>query len=148
MNTLFHGMAAAAAVLGVLVPAASATAQVEEMLRQGQSGASGSLEKLGGIGSALSGGGLVSGSTGNVAGLLQYCIKNNFLKGQESSSIKDKLMGKLGGTPAPDTGYAEGTQGVLKSSDGKQLDLSGSGIQAQASRQVCDQILKQAKSLL
>ena len=85
---------------------------------------------------------------GNIAGLLQFCIKNNFLKGEESSSVKDKLMGKLGGTPAPDSGYAQGAQGLLKSGDGKQLDLSGGGLQAQASKQVCDRVLSQAKSLL
>ena len=102
---------------------------------------------MGGLGSAFSGGAL-SGSTGNIAGLLQFCIKNNFLKGEESSSVKDKLMGKLGGTPAPDSGYAEGAQGLLKSGDGKQLDLSGGGLQAQATKQVCDQVFSQAKSLL
>lgn len=147
MKTLSHRILIAVATLGALVPVAAANAQVEELLKKGQSsGAAGSLGNLGAIGGALSG--ISAGSTGNVAGVLQFCIKNNFLKGQESSSVQDKLMGKLGGTPAPDSGYAEGAQGLLKSSDGKQLDLSGGGLEAQASKQVCDQILKQAKSLL
>jgi hypothetical protein len=148
MNTLIHRVAVAAAMLGGLALATPSHAQVEDLLKHGQqSGKASGLGKLGGIGSAFSGGAL-SGSTGNIAGLLQFCIKNNFLKGEDSSSVKDKLMGKLGGTPAPDSGYAEGAQGLLKSGDGKQLDLSGGGLQAQASKQICDQVLSQAKSLL
>lgn len=148
MKTLMHRVAVAAAMLGSLALAMPLHAQVEDLIKQGQhSGKASGLGKLDGLGSAFSGGAL-SGSTGNIAGLLQFCIKNNFLKGEESSSIKDKLMGKLGGTPAPDSGYAEGAQGLLKTGEGKQLDLSTSGLQAQASKQVCDQILSQAKSLL
>jgi hypothetical protein len=148
MKTLMHRVAVAAAVLGGLALATPIHAQVEDLLKQGQqSGKASGLGKLGGLGSAFSGGAL-SGSTGNLAGLLQFCIKNNFLKGEESSSVQDQLMGKLGGTPAPDSGYAEGAQGLLKSGDGKQLDLSGGGLQAQASKQICDQIFSQAKSLL
>jgi hypothetical protein len=149
MKTLMNRIALAAALLGTLAPSASTHAQVEDLLKHGQgSGAAGSLGKLGGVGGALSGGSLSAGSTGNVAGLLQFCIKNNFLGGEDSSSVKDKLMGKLGGTPPPDSGYEEGAKGVLKSGDGKQLDLSGGGLQAQASKQICDRILAQAKSML
>lgn len=86
---------------------------------------------------------------GNVAGLLEFCIKNNYLGGNDASSVKDKLMGKLpGGSASSDNGYAEGSKGLLKSSDGKQLDLSGGGLKAQVSKQVCDQVLAQGKSLL
>ena len=135
-------------MLGGLVLATPSHAQVEDLLKQGQQpGKSSGLGKLDGLGSALSGGAL-PGSTGNIAGLLQFCIKNNFLKGEDSASVKNKLMGKLGGTPAQDSGYAEGAQGLLKSGDGKQLDLSAGGLQAQASKQICDRILSQAKSLL
>jgi hypothetical protein len=119
------------------------------LLKHGHgSGGAGGLGKLGGMGGALSGGSLSAGSTGNVAGLLQFCIKNNFLGGGDSSAIKDKLMGKLGGEPASDPGYADGEKGLLKTGDGKQLDLSGSGLQAQASKQICDKVLAQAKSML
>jgi hypothetical protein len=150
MHTLTTRIAAAVAVFGVLASIAPANAQVEDLLKHGQgSGAtSGGLGKLGGMGSALSGGSLASGSTGNVAGLLEFCMKNNFLSGQDASAVKDKLMGKLGGTPAHDSGYAEGTQGVLKSGSGGQLDLSSSGLKEQATRQICDKVLAQAKSML
>jgi len=149
MNTLINRIAVATAALAVLATMAPGQAQVEDLLKHGQgSGAAGSLGKLGGLGGALSGGSLSAGSTGNVAGLLEFCIKNNFLGGKDPSSVKDKLMGKLGGTPAPESGYAEGAQGLLKTGDGKQLDLSGGGLQEQATRQVCDHILSQAKSML
>jgi hypothetical protein len=151
MNTLMNRIAVAVAMIGVLASIAPANAQVEDLLKHGQSsgGASASgLGKLGGMGGALSGGSLSSGTTGNVAGLLEFCMKNNFLGGTDSSSVKDQLMGKLGGEPAPDSGYAEGAQGVLKSGDGKQVDLSGGGLKAQATKQVCDRVLAQAKSML
>jgi len=157
MNTLRNRIAISAAIaatLGLLAPMSPANAQLEDLLKHGQSsggaGGGGGLGKLGGIGGALSGGAgsLSAGSTGNVAGLLEFCIKNNFLGGSDSSSIKDRLMGKLGGNPAPESGYAEGAQGLLKSSDGKQLDLSGSGLKAQVTKQVCDRVLSQAKSML
>jgi hypothetical protein len=149
MTTLMNRIAAAVAIVGFLATMAPATAQVEDLLKHGHgSGAAGDLGKLGGVGSALSGGSLASGSTGNVAGLLEFCMKNNFLSGQDPSAVKDKLMGKLGGTPAPDSGYAEGTQGVLKTGSGGQLDLSSSGLKEQATRQVCDKVLAQAKSML
>jgi hypothetical protein len=146
MKPLFSRIAVAVAMLGVLASVAPASAQVGDLLKQGQS--AGGLGKLGDIGSALSGGSLSAGSTGNVAGLLEFCIKNNFLGSTDSSSVKDQLMGKLGGSPPPDSGYAEGAQGLLKSGDGKQLDLSGSGLKAQVTKQVCDRVLAQAKSML
>jgi hypothetical protein len=151
MNTLMNRIAVAAAMFGLIAAMAPANAQVEDLLKHGQSsgGTSASgLGKLGGLGGALSGGSLASGSTGNVAGLLEFCVKNNFLSGQDSASVKDKLMGKLGGTPPPESGYEEGTQGVLKSGDGKQVDLSGGGLKEQATKQICDKVLAQAKSML
>jgi hypothetical protein len=151
MNTLMNRIALAAATLALLALTPPANAQLEDLLKHGQGsgGTSGSgMGKLGGIGSALSGGSLSAGSTGNVAGLLEFCIKNNFLGGSDSSSIKDQLMGKLGGTPPPESGYAEGAQGLLKSGDGRQLDLSGGGLKAQATKQICDRVLSQAKSML
>jgi hypothetical protein len=149
MNTLMNRIAVAVAMFGVLAPMAPAHAQVEDLLKHGKSagGASG-LGRLGDMSGAVSAGSLSAGSTGNVAGLLEFCTKNNFLGGQDASAVKDKLMGKLGGTPPPDSGYAEGAQGVLKSGDGKQVDLSGGGLKEQATKQVCDKVLAQAKSML
>ncbi|TBR39699.1 MULTISPECIES: DUF2501 domain-containing protein [Dyella] len=55
-------------------------------------------QDLGKLGSMIPGGGsMTSGSMGNVAGLLQYCVKNNFLGGDSGAAgVKDQLLGKLG----------------------------------------------------
>lgn len=57
-------------------------------------------QDLGKLGGMLPGGGssMTSGSMGNVAGLLEYCVKNNYLGGSSGASgIQNQLMGKLGG---------------------------------------------------
>lgn len=57
-------------------------------------------QDLGKLGGMIPGGGsMTSGSMGNVAGLLEYCMKNNYLGGNSGASgIKDQLMGKMGGS--------------------------------------------------
>lgn len=58
-------------------------------------GAAQDLGKLGGMIPGASG--LSSGSMSNVAGLLQYCVQNNYLGGATGASgIQDQLLGKLG----------------------------------------------------
>ncbi|HET6552931.1 MAG TPA: DUF2501 domain-containing protein [Dyella sp.] len=59
----------------------------------------GSAQDLGKLGGMVPGGSsMTSGSMGNVAGLLQYCVKNNYLGGDSGASgIQQQLMGKLGG---------------------------------------------------
>lgn len=55
------------------------------------------LDKLGGL-MGGAGGGLTSGSASNAAGILQYCMNNNYLGGDSGASgIKDKLLGGLSG---------------------------------------------------
>ena len=104
---------------------------------------------LGGLGGALSGQSVTAGSTGNVAGILEFCIRNNYLKGDAASSVKNALMGKLpGGSPKSDSGYGDGAKGILNSAGGQKMDLSGGGLKADVTRQVCDKVLAQAKSLL
>ena len=103
---------------------------------------------MGGLGNGLSLQSLTSSGTGNVAGVLEFCIKNNYLGGG-ASSVKDSLMNKLpGGSPSSDSGYADGSKGILNSGDGKQVDLSGGGLKQQVTKQVCDKILAQGKSML
>ena len=127
----------------------TAHAQLSNLLNQnGNGAAAGGLGSLGGLGSGLSLQSLTSGSTGNVAGVLEFCIKNNYLGGS-ASSVKDGLMSKLpGGSSSSDSGYTDGAKGILNSGDGKQVDLSGGGLKEQITKQVCDKILAQGKSLL
>ena len=111
-------------------------------------------------------GALTSGSAGNAAGILQYCMTNNYLGGDSGAAgIKDKLLGSLGGTsatpaaaPTQDRGYLDGAKGILTSSNGKSMNLGGAAagsdtsgtgdIKAQLTRKVCDAVLKQGKGML
>jgi hypothetical protein len=105
--------------LAVLLPVSVAQAQLGNLLNQGAGdGSSGGLGGLGGIGNALSGQSITSGSASNVAGVLQFCIKNNYLGGSSASSVKDSLMSKLPGgssSASSDRGYTNGAKGILSS---------------------------------
>jgi hypothetical protein len=98
---------------------------------------------------------ITAGSTGNAAGVIEFCVKNNYLAGENASSassVKDQLMGKLSGSedqPAqsnPD--YIDGVNGILTGSGGQSVDLSMAGLKAKAVKKVCNKILDQAKSML
>jgi hypothetical protein len=152
MNARACRTTAAVILITALLSVPAAQAQLGNLLNQGgNGGSSGGLGSLGGMGSALSGQSLTSGSTGNVAGVLEFCIKNNYISGDSASSVKDSLMSKLPGgssSASSDSGYADGAKGILSGSNGKQLDLSGGGLKEQATKQICDKILAQGKSLL
>lgn len=93
---------------------------------------------------------LGSVGTGNIAGVVGYCLKNKYLGGG-AAGVKEKLLGKLGGEQKAksDSGYQDGLKGILGGgSSGKKMDLSGSGIKAQITEKVCDQVLKHGKSLI
>ena len=109
-----------------------------------------SLDMLKGLaGGSAGASSMTSGSVGNAAGVLEYCLKNNYLSGNGASSLKDQLMSKIpGGKPASDTGYVEGSQGILTSTEGKKLDLTGGGLKAELTKKACDFVLNQAKSMI
>jgi len=153
MKVRMYRSTVAGIVIAMLLPISAAHAQLGNLLKGGGSSdgsSSGGLSSLGSMGSALTGQSMTSGSTSNVAGVLQFCIKNNYLSGNGASSVKDSLMSKLGGTSAAssDSGYTDGANGLLKSGNGQQLDLSGGGLKQQVTKQVCDKILSQGQSLL
>lgn len=137
-------------LIAALLPFQVAEAQLGDVLKQGEkSGLPGGIGGVGGLGSLLPGQSLTSGSIGNVAGLLEFCIRNNYLGGKTAASVKDSLVGKLPGrSPRADPGYDSGSRGILDGSDGGQLDLAGGGFKKQVTKQICDQILAQGKSLL
>jgi len=94
-------------------------------------------------------GSMAPGSLGNAAGVLEYCLKNNYLSGAGASSIKDQLMSKIpGGHPASDAGYVDGAKGILTGSDGKKMDLTGGGLKAELTKKACDFVLNHAKSMI
>lgn len=114
----------------------------------------GGLDTLAG-GSDLSS--LASGSAGNAAGVISYCVKNNYLGGDAASSMKDKLMGKAGlGADNKDQGFTDGSNGLVQTSDGKSVDLSKLGggmggmgdMKSKLTKKACGAVLDHAKSLL
>ncbi|RKP58884.1 DUF2501 domain-containing protein [Pararobbsia silviterrae] len=150
MNFRSHRAIRTVLSIALCLPPVLAHAQLGNMLNgaTGSTGSStgslGSLSSLGGLGNVS------SGSLGNATGVLEFCIKNNYLGGGDASGVKDQLMSKLSskGSPSSDSGYTDGAKGLLTSSSGKQLDLSGGGLKAEATKQVCDKVLSQAKSML
>jgi Protein of unknown function (DUF2501) len=134
------------------LPERPAQAQLMDQLKGavggGQNGTSGNpIGALGGAGGLPSVG---QAGASNTAGVLQYCIQNKYLGSGGASSIKDSLMGKVTGSGkgANDSGFQEGSQGLLHTGNGQSFGLGGDGIKAQITKKVCDQVLQHAKSLL
>lgn len=154
MNIQARHLIGAAALVFAQCAAGVAHAQlldaVKGQMGGGSSGAGNAMQGLGGgLPSSMS-----PGTAGNAAGVLQFCMKNNYLGGGDAQGVKDQLMDKVSGGSAnkakaeSDPGYLAGVQGMLNGSDGKSVDLSGGGLKEEITRKACDQVLKQAKSFL
>jgi hypothetical protein len=134
-------------LLYALAGSATVSAQTLDDLSDALGGAKGSA--LG----ALGGGQLPAvdqASTGNLAGVLQYCVKNNYLGGTDVSSVEQSLPGKAGGsgTVQKDQGFMSGSNGLLETGGGEGFSLGGDGLQKTVTDQVCDLVLEHAQSLL
>jgi len=92
---------------------------------------------------------LTSASAGNAAGIVEYCMKNNFLGG-DAAGVKDQLMSKVsGGGESEKTDYADGAKGLLKTGDGGNVDIAKIGSMKQSvTKKACASVLDHAKSLL
>ncbi|AKA39152.1 DUF2501 domain-containing protein [Yersinia ruckeri] len=116
-------------------------------------GSSPSLSSLTGL---LNGGdtALSAGTITNAAGILQYCVKNNVLSAKGTTAIKDQLISKLGISStenAKSQDYQDGLGGLLKTSEGKSLnlnDLGTSQITEKIKTKACDLVLKQGQTFL
>ncbi|WP_313369332.1 DUF2501 domain-containing protein [Achromobacter animicus] len=159
MKIPFRHLAVAAALIAAQCYAGAAGAQwldavKGQMESQGSSTQGGTTQGgiLQGLGNSLPLSSLTPASAGNAAGVLEFCMKNNYLAGGDAQALKDKLMGKIGGGSTQkaksDSGYLAGLQGLLNGSDGKSVDLSGGGLKEELTRKACDQVLKHAKSFL
>ena len=85
----------------------------------------------------------------NVAGLLQYCVQNNYLGGDAASTVQSGLLSKVpGAQQSPD--YAAGSKGLLQTGNGKSFDLGSltGDLKSQVATKVCDEVLKHGQSLL
>jgi len=87
-----------------------------------------------------------SSTMGNTAGVLQYCVKNNYLAGGDATAVKDKLLGMVSGQQPQQTGFASGAKGLLQGSDGQSFDLKS--VSGKLKTKACDYVLKNAKSLV
>ncbi|NHN87380.1 DUF2501 domain-containing protein [Acetobacter conturbans] len=88
---------------------------------------------------------LSSASSGNVAGVLSYCVQNNLVSNVSSAkSTLSTLSGQSAVTG--DTSYASGQQGLLQVGNGNQLSLST--LKAKARKKLCKAVESKASSLI
>lgn len=118
---------------------------------EGSSGLGGLLGNSGSGGLAALGlGGLTgSGTASNAAGVLTYCMKNNYLNADKAAEMKDQLLGKLGlgqKEEPKDTGYQNGLMGMVTGSNGQTFSLDK--VKSNLKEKACDFVLNNAKSLL
>ncbi|NHC62987.1 DUF2501 domain-containing protein [Paenalcaligenes suwonensis] len=113
-------------------------------------GSAGGAAGLGNLGASLGLPSIGAGAASNVAGILEYCLKNKYLKAANADNIKGQLMGKLGmDSPAKqqqDAGYQQGLTGMLSGSDGSSFDISK--VKDDIKEKACDYVLDNASSLL
>ena len=140
------------ATTGIVLVAVPARAQLMDSLRGAAGSGSGGA---GGLGSGLGGGlggmstpSVGSASTGNIAGVLQYCVRNNYLGGTGASSVESGLVGKLGPGATRSSQYSAGDQGTLQTGNGQSMSLGGGGLKAKLTQKVCAQVLQHARSLM
>ena len=164
MKTL-KAVVLAMASAGILLSAgAQASNNLLGQLQQAASDGLNGTSKTGSTGTTssltylLSGGdsALTSTSANNVAGVLQYCVKNNVLSKASTENVKDQLLNKLGietAAGAESQDYQQGLGGLLKTGKDQSVDLNnlGSGltqVKEKVKTKACDVVLKQAKSFI
>jgi hypothetical protein len=135
------GLAMALALM-LLTPAANAQLLNQLQNGLGQGGGGGGLP--GGAGGIPSVG---NASIGNLAGVLQYCIQNQFLGGNGAAAVKDNLLGKVSGGTRNNE-YQSGSNGLLQTGNGENYSLGGGGIKQQITDRICELVMQHAKSLL
>jgi hypothetical protein len=109
------------------------------------------LGNLGGLTNSLGGGlpSVTQADPANLAGVLQYCVQNNYLSGGVADTAKDALLAKVPGAQQS-SDFTSGSSGLLQTGNGKDYSLGGlSGdLKSQISHKVCDLVLQHAQSLL
>ena len=103
-----------------------------------------SLAGLGALGGLTS-----SGTASNAAGVITYCMKNNYLNADKAAQVKNQLLGKMGlgqKEEPKDEGYLSGLSGMVTGSDGKSFSLDK--VKSSVKEKACDFVLNNAKSLI
>lgn len=144
---LSTGIVALTVIAMAQFPVSPAQAQLLDQLKSATGSGSGN-GATGGLGGGMPSVG--QASTSNTAGVLQYCIRNNYVNGGSASSVKDSLVSKVTGSGQTnqDAGFQSGNNGVLQTGNGHGFSLGGGGVKEQVTRKVCEQVLQHAKSLL
>ncbi len=143
------GLAVLAVCGAVLLGGTPVRAQLLNQVQHAMGSGQGSgIGGLGGLGGGLPS--VNNASPTNLAGIIQYCIRNNYLSGGAASSVKDSLLGKVTGSRqgSTDSGFRAGNSGLLETGQGQSFGLGGGGIKAQVTRKVCSLVLQRAKSML
>lgn len=110
---------------------------------------------MGAMGSGAMGGAmglpsLSSAGAGNLAGLLGYCVQNNYLGTGTASPVMSALSHKAGIDPRTDSQYQAGRNGLLDTGGGNTFSLAGAGqgIKQQMTQKICTLVLNRARSML
>jgi hypothetical protein len=149
-------MHARSTLIALALLAAGASAQANNLLDQlkekaGEAAGANSAGSQGSTGGSALGNlgfkmpAIGSSTIGNAAGVLQYCVKNNYLGG-DAASVKDKLLAKITGQKPQETGFASGAKGLLKGGDGQTLNFKI--LSSKVKTKACDYVLKNATSLI
>lgn len=115
-------------------------------------GLGGLLGNSGAAGGLLSSLGVpASGTASNAAGVLTYCMKNNYLNPNKAEQVKEQLLGKLGlGTQKQevpkDQGYLNGLGGLITGNNGQTFSMDK--LKGDLKEKACDFVLNNAQSLL
>ena len=151
-NIVISGLLACLCGMGAGAHASGLT----DALKGQAGGGSGKSSALGGMlgggadMSALSAAGLTSsGTAGNAAGVITYCMKNNYLNADKAAQVKDQLLGKMGmgqKEEPKDEGYLSGLAGTVTGSGGQTFSLDK--VKGNLKEKACDFVLDNAKSLL
>ena len=110
------------------------------------------------LGGLLGGGSMLSalgvpaaGTANNAAGVITYCMKNNYIDANKAKAeqVKDQLLGKIGlkkKEEPKDQGYLNGLAGKITGKDGQTFSLDK--LKGDVKEKACDFVLDNAISLL
>ncbi|MDP9895462.1 hypothetical protein J2W32_004560 [Variovorax boronicumulans] len=137
-------MHARSTLIALALLAAGASAQANDLLDQLKEKASAAASSQGSnLGFKMPA--IGSSTIGSAAGVLQYCVKNNYLGG-DAASVKDKLLAKITGQKQQEKNFESGAKGLLKGGDGKTLNMKI--LSSKVKEKACDYVLKNATSLI
>ena len=92
-----------------------------------------------------------AGTANNAAGVLTYCVKNNYITAnkKKAEQVKDQLLGKIGmkkKEEPKDQGYLSGLAGKITGKDGQSFSMDK--LKGDVKEKACDFVLDNASSLL